>query len=185
MMNVKIQDADFNAKMAQLIVLQQKGVEETVKDVAKRFVKQVVRNTPPMIASQSPAATKRAWEQKITADYEKTRYHAGKWHSKAEIRKVINAKKKKLGRMASGWMKAVAQLKATVPAWVKRHGDNEGYCRVMTTDKSCVIIIGNYVPYGKGLLKPRAEYSLRTVKRGIEGNLRAMKKRLLRSVRTR
>lgn len=181
-MQVKVQDTAFNALMAQLILLQHKGIKETTRDVAKRFVRQVVRNTPPMIANQSPSATKRAWEQKITSDYEETRYFAGKWYSKSEIHQIINAKKRQLGRMAAGWLKAVEQLQTPAPAWVKRHNSDEGYCRVQIREASCLIIVGNSVPYGRGLLEWRADYSMRRVRQGIEGNIRAMKKRLLHSI---
>lgn len=39
------------------------------------------------------------------------------------------------------------------------------------------------VPYGQSLLKLRAQFALGGVRRGLEGNIRAMKRKLLRSLK--
>lgn len=182
-MNIHVNDSVLQDRLAQLVILQKKSLKETVLDVSKRFIKQVVRNTPPMVATQSPASARRAWEQKITEDYTSTPFCKGKWHSKAAIQRIIRAKKQALGRMASGWLKAGNALHATVPAWVRKHGEGEGDFRVMTSSHHCVITIRNRIPYGQSLLLIRSRFSLRKVQQGIEGNLRAMKKKLLCSVK--
>ena len=45
-----------------------------------------------------------------------------------------------------------------------------------------MITVTNSVPYGEELLRIRSNYVLQTVNRGMDGTLRAMKRKLIRSV---
>lgn len=180
--DVKVNDAEINRKIAQWAILCNKDMAQATRDVATRFTKAAVRNTPPMIAKSSPAQVKRAWLDRLEANYEK-RYYKGKWLSKAEMRQVIKAKTKQLGRMAAGWNAAARELKASVPAWVKRHSAGEGGMSVQKGADSYSITVSNRVPYGTPLLRRRAEYALASVKRGLDGSLRALKRKLIRSMR--
>ena len=182
MISVNIKDDELDRKVAAWAVVRGKGLEGAVREVAGRFVRAAIRNTPPMVARSSPAQAKREWTARVVANYEKKPYVRGQWLSKAEMRRELAAKKKQLGREAAGWNQAAAELNIKPPAWVKRHS-GEGACRFVSRDSSYSISVCNSVPYGQDLLRHRADFTLRSVKAGLDGSLRAMKKKLLRSTR--
>ena len=99
------------------------------------------------------------------------------------MKRVLQAKKQQLGLMATGWLIAAELPQAKVPAWVKCHGNKEGVCRVVRSADKFLVTVANSVPYGMGLLQPRAAFALKRVQQGIEGNLRVMKRKLLRSIK--
>ena len=136
-----------------------------------------------MISNKSASVAKREWEQKLSENYQNKPYVRCSWLSRAEMKRVLQAKKKQLGRMAAGWLIAAELLQAKVPAWVKRHGNKEGVCRVVRSADKFSVTVANSVPYGMGLLQPRAAFALKRVQQGIEGNLRVMKRKLLRSIK--
>lgn len=182
MMQVNIKDEELDRKIAAWAVVSGKGLEGAVREIAGRFVKAAIRNTPPMIARSSPAQAKREWTARVVANYEKKPYVRGQWLSKAEMRRELAAKKRQLGREAAGWNQAAAELNIKPPAWVKRHS-GEGACRIVAQGSSYSISVRNSVPYGQDLLQHRANFTLGTVKAGLNGSLRAMKQKLLRSIR--
>ena len=175
-------DVEINRKIAEWAVLCRKDMGQATRDVATRFVKAAVKNTPPMIAKTSPSVTRNNWIAKIEANYEK-RFYKGKWLSKAEMKQVIKGKLKQLGRMAAGWNAAVRELGTSVPAWVRRHSTGEGRITIRQTENTYTLTVTNSVPYGQPLLQRRAEYALAGVKRGLNGSMRAIKRKILRSMR--
>lgn len=179
----KLDDTQFNRRIAELAVVSSKGLQGAVKEAATRFTKSVVRNTPPMIAKTSPAQIKREWIARREKYFTKERRSKGKWLSKAEIKRLLAAKKKKLGREAAGWGRAVAELKTSVPAWVKRHPSGEGSILIRKGSDKYSITISNRVPYGQTLLQQRAEYSLAEVQRGLEGTIRVLKRKMIRQMK--
>lgn len=180
-MGIKFDDAQLNRRIAEWAVVSRKGVREAVREAATRFTKAAIRNTPPMESKTSPAKARRAWVERLEANYEK-RFYKGKWRSKAEMKRILAAKKKQLGREAAGWLPAARELGAAAPAWVKRHR-GEGRILVRRSDDSYSVTLANAVPYGQSLLKLRAQFALGGVRRGLEGNIRAMKRKILRSLK--
>lgn len=181
--NVTINDAELQRKIGQLAILSGKGIDDAVRQVASRFVKAAVRNTPPMILRISPGQAKREWTARVTANYTKMPVVNGKRLSPSEMKRVLAQKKKQLGREAAGWNAAAAQLKTKVPAWVKRHS-GEGSCIIRQGRHGKVeISISNSVPYGQDILRIRSRFVLQSVKQVLDGTLRALKRKLIRSVR--
>lgn len=181
---VKINDSALNRKLAQFAILSQKGLEEALREGGKRFVSMAVRNTMPMILTQSPAATRRQWQERITKHYETHRVTKDGYRKYSVVRKIISAKKKKLGREAAGWNAAAQALNATrIPAWVARHGTSEGSCSFIKTRQHLVLTLRNSVPYNERMTRERAEFALRKVTQGFDNNLRVLKKKLLRQIR--
>lgn len=180
---VTINDVEINRKIAEWAVVCNKDMEQATRDVATRFVKAAVRNTPPMMTKTSPAQAKRDWTARVEANYAKKPFVLGKWLSKPEMRRVLQAKKKQLGREAAGWNAAARELKTSVPAWVKRHSAGEGHITICKDGESCTITVANSVPYSQDFLRRRAEFALNMVKHGLNASLRVLKKRILRSMR--
>lgn len=181
-LEVKINDDELTKKLHQWAILSKKGLDGAARDVAARFVRAAIRNTPPMISTSSPAQVKRAWVAKLTENYEKTPFVHGRWLSKAEMKRVLTAKKKQLGREAAGWNKAAQELNVKPPAWVKRHS-GEGSCKVVQTENSVSVTVTNRVPYGQVFLRKRAEFTLVSVRAGLDAAMRAIKKKILRECR--
>ena len=132
----------------------------------------------------SPAATRRQWQERITKHYETHRVTKDGYRKYSVVRKIISAKKKKLGREAAGWNAAAQALNATrIPAWVSRHGTSEGSCSFIKTGQHLVLTLRNSVPYNERMTRERAEFALRKVTQGFDNNLRVLKKKLLRQIR--
>jgi len=181
---VIINSTSLDRKLAAMAILTQRSLIDCVNDGAKRFVVAAIRNTAPMILSKSPSLAKREWIQKLTHHYETHRLSSKGYRKYNDVKKIIAAKKKKLGRSASGWNAAARVLKARSPAWVRRHGSTEGFCRRLRRPNNGIRIeVTNSVPYNQGQTLTRAVYALRRVERGFDGNLRALKRKMIRSVR--
>lgn len=181
---VTINSASLDRKLAKFAILGQKTLNEALTEGARRFTTQAVRNTMPMILSKNPSAAKSEWTNRIVHHFETHRLTKKGWRKDAELRKLLTAKKKKLGREAAGWNAAAQDLQATrIPAWVKRHGTEEGSCRITRKKDHITIIITNSVPYNEAMTMRRAAYVLDKVERGFAGNLRALKRKLIRSCR--
>lgn len=180
---VTINSMSLDRKLAAMAILSQRSLQDSVRDGAKRFIKQAVRNTPPMILSKSPSQAKREWEQKRTHHYETRRLTRKGYRKYSEVKKILCEKKKRLGREAAGWNAAAVALNATAPAWVKRHGTSEGRYNETNTKGKILIRVTNSVPYNEGMTMKRAYYALRRVERGFNGNLRMMKRKLIRSIK--
>lgn len=183
--NIRLNDAALQKRLAQWALLSDKEMGEATRAIAARFVKAAVRNTPLMIATSTPAEAKREWTRRVTQNYEKKRFVRGKWLSKGDMRAVLAQKKAQLGREAAGWNAAATELNAKgVPAWVKRHS-GEGNCSISTSTDSYEVTIRNSAPYGQSLLKNRTKYALDSVRRDLEGNIRAIKQKLVNKLRRR
>ena len=181
---VTVNSASLDRKLAQLALLGGKGMEEALRDGAKRFASTAIRNTMPMMLSSTPAAAKKEWEGRVSLHFETKRLTKKGYRKDAEVRRLLAAKKKTLGREASGWNAAAQALSATrVPAWVRRHGTGEGGCRITRKGDRLTIIVTNSVPYNEGMTARRAAFALAKVERGFKGNLRHIKRKLLRSVK--
>ena len=181
--NVTIQDAELQRKIGKLAILSGKGMEDAVRQVASRFVKAAVHNTPPMILRISPGQAKREWTTRVTANYTKMPIVNGKRLTPTEMKRVLAQKKKQLGREAAGWNDAARQLNSKIPAWVKRHS-GEGSCIIrQSSNGKTSITITNSVPYGQEILRIRSRFVLQNVKQGLDGTLRALKNKLIRSVK--
>lgn len=134
---VTINSASLDRKLAKFSILGQKTLNEALTEGARRFTTQTVRNTMPMILSKNPSAVKSEWTNRIVHHFETHRLTKKGWRKDAELRKLLTAKKKKLGREAAGWNAAAQDLQATrIPAWVKRHGTEEGSCRILQEPSS-------------------------------------------------
>lgn len=177
---VTINSSSLDKKLAKMAILGQKGVEEVTRDGAKRFVSNAVRNTMPMILTSSPGTAKAKWINRVTHHYNTHRITKKGWRKNAELKKLLAAKKKKLGREAA----AAQELNAArIPAWVKRHGGAEGRCVIRHKGSFITISVTNSVPYNEDMTMRRALYALHKTERGFEGNLRALKRKLIREVR--
>lgn len=179
---IKVDDSGMMGKIAKLALLTRKGVEETARQIAGRFIRTAVRNTPPMIIRITPTQAKREWATRVTANYENKPYVKGRWLSRREMRRILKEKERQLGREAAGWNAAAQQLNATVPAWVKRHS-GEGSCLIRRSGTHLVISVTNSVPYNEEMTRRRAQFALSKTEAGLDGNLRVLKRRLLRSLR--
>lgn len=180
---VTINSSSLDKKLAKMAILGQKGMEDAVRDGAKRFISNAIRNTLPMILTSSPGTAKAEWTNRVTQHFTTHRLTKKGWRKDAELRKLLAAKKKKLGREASGWNAAAQELKATrVPAWVKRHGGAEGRCVIRLRGNFITISVTNSVPYNEEMTMRRALYALHKTERGFEGNLRALKRKLFRDL---
>lgn len=181
---VSINSASLERKLAKLAILGQKTLEEALIEGARRFTTQAVRNTMPMILSKSPSTAKSEWTNRVTHYFETHRITRKGYRKEASLRRLLAHKKKALGREASGWNAAAASLNATrIPAWVKRHGMGEGACRITRKRDRMTIIITNSVPYNETMTMRRAAFVLDKIERGFAGNLRALKRKLIRSCR--
>ncbi len=181
---VTINSASLDRKLAKFAILGQKTLEDALIEGAKRFTTQAVRNTMPMILTKNPSTAKSEWTARVTHYFETHRITRKGYRKDAALRKLLAKKKKSLGREASGWNAAAAKLKATrIPAWVKRHGIAEGACRITRKKDRITIIITNSVPYNEAMTMRRAAFVLDKVERGFDGNLRALKRKLIKSIR--
>lgn len=133
------------------------GVEETLKRAAAGFVRRVISVTPPAMgrmsgakkigenaisadlgavfapvrlkgkrpektpnvpqafrAQRGPGARKRKPAHKLAVDRRK-------------YQRLRNAKKAKVGLLASGWVAAAEALGVSLPAWIRRHGSAAGH----------------------------------------------------------
>ncbi len=180
---VTINSTSLDRKLAAMAILSQRTLKDCVRDGAKRFIKQAVRNTAPMHMTKSPSQAKRDWEQKRTKHYEDKRLTKSGYRKYAEVKRILAAKKKKLGRSAGGWNAAAVALDSKSPAWVKRHGSSEGRYTEQIKKDRVLIRVTNSVPYNAAQNMKRAIYALRRVERGFNGNLRVMKRKLIRSIR--
>lgn len=180
--SVHINDAELQRKIAKFAILSGKGLEESTRAIAARFTKAAISNTPPMILKKSASAAKSEWTARVTNNYMKKPFVRGQWLTKTAMAREIAKKKKQLGRDAAGWNAAARQLKAKAPAWVTRHS-GEGSVLVRKGRDCVSITISNRVPYGQKILQIRSNFVLQTVKRGVDGTLRAMKRKLIRSVK--
>ena len=180
---VIINSSSLDKKLAKMAILGQKGVEEATRDGAKRFISNAVRNTMPMILTTSPGTAKANWINRVTHHYNTHRITKKGWRKDAELKKLLASKKKKLGREASGWNAAAQELKATrIPAWVKRPGGAEGRCVIRHRGNFITITVTNSVPYNEDMTMRRALFALHKTERGFEGNLRALKRKIIREV---
>lgn len=181
---VIIDSTSLDRKLAAMAILTQRGLIESVSDGAKRFVKAAIRNTAPMMLSKSPSQAKREWQQKITHHYETHRISSKGYRKYKEVKQIIAAKKKRLGRSAAGWNAAAQALKVPRPAWVKRHGNTEGFYRRRRRPNNGIRIeVINSVPYNQSMTRIRAKAALERVERGFDGNLRILKRKIIRSVK--
>lgn len=181
---VTINSASLDRKLAKFAILGQKSLEDALIEGAKRFTTQAVRNTMPMVLSKNPSAVKSEWTNRVTLHFETHRITKKGYQSDASLRRMLAKKKKSLGREAAGWNAAADELKATrIPAWVKRHGTSEGACRITRKRDRITIILTNSVPYNEAMTLRRAAFVLDKVERGFAGNLRALKRKLIQSVR--
>lgn len=182
--SVTISSGSLTRKLAKLAILGQKSLLEAVCEGARRFVTQAVRNTMPMLLSKSPSSARREWTQRVTLYFKTHRITRKGYRKDAELRRLLAAKKKQLGREAAGWNAAAEQLRSPrIPAWVKRHGTQEGKCSITREGDRVTIIVTNSVPYNETMTKRRALYALSNVERGLAGNLRALKRKLISRVR--
>lgn len=181
---VTINSVSLDRKLAKMAMLGGKELEEAVRDGAKRFVGNAIRNTMPMILTSTPNAARRQWENRVTQHFTTHRVTKKGWRKDSELRKLLAAKKKKLGREAAGWNAAAQELNATrIPAWVKRHGSSEGRCVIRHKGNFLTITLTNSVPYNEEMTMRRAVFALQKTERGLAGNLRALKRKFLRSVK--
>ena len=181
---VTINSASLERKLAKFAILGQKTLDEALTEGARRFTTQAVRNTMPMVLSKNPSQVKAEWTTRVTHHFETHRIAKKGYQSDASLRRMLAKKKKSLGREAAGWNAAAVELKANrIPAWVKRHGTGEGSCRITRRKDRITIIITNSVPYNEAMTMRRAAFVLDKVERGFAGNLRALKRKLIRSCR--
>ena len=181
---VTINSASLERKLAKFAILGQKTLDEALTEGARRFTTQAVRNTMPMVLSKNPSQVKAEWTTRVTHHFETHRITKKGYQSDASLRRMLAKKKKSLGREAAGWNAAAVELKANrIPAWVKRHGTGEGSCRITRRKDRITIIITNSVPYNEAMTMRRAAFVLSKVERGFAGNLRALKRKLIRSCR--
>lgn len=181
---VTINSASLDRKLAKFAILGQKTLDEVLTEGARRFTTQSVRNTMPMVLSKNPSQVKAEWTTRVTHHFETHRITKKGYQSDASLRRMLAKKKKSLGREAAGWNAAAVELKANrIPAWVKRHGTGEGSCRITRKRDRITIIITNSVPYNEAMTMRRAAFVLDKVERGFAGNLRALKRKLIRSCR--
>ena len=181
---VTINSASLDRKLAKFAILGQKTLDEALTEGARRFTTQSVRNTMPMVLSKNPSQVKAEWTTRVTHHFETHRITKKGYQSDASLRRMLAKKKKSLGREAAGWNAAAIELKANrIPAWVKRHGTGEGSCRITRRKDRITIIITNSVPYNEVMTMRRAAFVLDKVERGFAGNLRALKRKLIRSCR--
>ncbi len=182
--SVTVNATALERKLARLALLSKKDLPDLLKEGARRFAQNAVRNTPPMILSSSPAAARREWTKKVTLYFETHRVTKAGYRKDAELRRLLAAKKKQLGREAAGWNAAAQDLKATrIPSWVARHGEGEGYCNIVQRGDRCTIVMINRVPYNEDMTRRRAEFALERTERGYDGALKAYKRKLIRSLR--
>ena len=181
---VTINSASLERKLAKFAILGQKTLDEALTEGARRFTTQAVRNTMPMVLSKNPSQVKAEWTTRVTHHFETHRITKKGYQSDASLRRMLAKKKKSLGREAAGWNAAAVELKTNrIPAWVKRHGTGEGSCRITRRKDRITIIITNSVPYNEAMTMRRAAFVLDKVERGFAGNLRALKRKLIRSCR--
>ncbi len=181
---VTINSTALQRKLATLAVLSKKDMPELLREAAKRFVQNAVRNTPPMILNSAPSTAKKEWTTRVTRYFEAHRITERGYRKDAELCKLLAAKKRKLGREAAGWNAAANDLKAKrIPSWVARHGQAEGYCNAYRRGDRYTIIVTNRVPYNEEMTRKRAEFALERTERGYDGAIKALKSKLIRSLR--
>lgn len=180
---VNINTARLENKLARLAVLRQQGLRDTLEMGAKRFIQLAVRNTMPMILRESPSTARQQWTDRVTTYFSQHRVTKAGYMKDSELNRLLRQKKRQLGREAGGWNAAAEKLGAKVPAWVRRHGTSEGSCDIIVRDGKASIRMRNSVPYNQEMTRRRAEYVLASVERGLDGNIRALKRKIIRSVK--
>ena len=100
--HVTINDAELQRKIGKLAILSGKGMEDAVRQVASRFVKSAVRNTPPMILRISPGQAKREWTARVTANYTKMPVVNGQRLTPAEMKRILARTRSRRVECSSG-----------------------------------------------------------------------------------
>ena len=181
--SVKLDTSGLDRRLSKMAILGQKTLAEAVKDGAKRVSTMAIKNTMPMTMETSPATAKADWQSRVTLYYETHRLTKKGYRKYAEVKRILAAKKKKLGRLAAGWNAGVFVLGAKAPAWVKRHGSSESSCLIVMSGDRVRIVLANRVPYGQDVTRIRAQQAIRRVERGLDANLRVLKQKLVRQCR--
>ena len=180
---ININSEPLERKLAALSIFTQKSLLSSLKDGAKRFTANAVKNTMPMMLKTSPAKTKREWQENVRAYYETHRLNRHGYMNDPILNRVLAKKNRQLGREAAGWNAAAVKLGAKVPAWVRRHGTSEGRFSEVVRNGRAVITVTNSVPYNMEMTRRRAEYALQQVDKNLARNLRALKQKLQREAR--
>lgn len=66
----------------------------------------------------------------------------------AKLKRAMEARKKQVGKLASGWSAAAEKVGVKLPGWIARHGTGRGDVMLTVGSMSYSIRIRNNVPYG-------------------------------------
>jgi hypothetical protein len=84
----------------------------------------------------------------------------------AKLKRYIQQQRARVGLLAAGFNPAASRLKASVPAWIKRHREQVGTISVITQPDRFIIIISNNARHGRANdLSRRMAYVLNSGKR--------------------
>lgn len=163
--------------------LAKKTAAEVVRDVAKRFSKQIVKQTPPLFGGKKRAdhtaflkhriLEMRLPRGKLTRAMMRTRHM-----SKAQARAYYRVAMARQGELISGWNAVARASGIKTPAWISRHGEKHGTSRerVSATGAQITASFSDNSKNGRTDIRRIAE---RAVKR-VESGLRASAEHILR-----
>jgi hypothetical protein len=92
-------------------------------------------------------------------------------------REFIKRKKKQVGMLAAGWLKAAQRLKTAkskTPAWITRHGSKPGGVDFRKSKSGLTITVRNNMPYFPKNQQRRMDMALRRREHGIRKAIEAM-----------
>lgn len=95
----------------------------------------------------------------------------------SEVRRLVRAKKGKVGRLAAGWNAAAASVNLRPPAWISRMGTGEGAAVYRHSGWRYVATYTNRVPYDQQHMQTVAASALRYAENGMKRQTNAMEKK--------
>ena len=118
------------------------------------------------------------WDMRAKRRFETKRKTIGRGQKAAyyvassKLKRAIEERKKRIGKLASGWAAAAEKVGVKLPSWIARHGAGRGDVLLSMGTMSYSIRIRNNVAYGQNLQLQRiADRVARVRQRKLEARL--------------
>jgi hypothetical protein len=163
-------DSEASAIFAGVILKGKRTITQAFGHPLKNPVVVATKELHPNVESlwAERAARRFAGKRKTISRGQKAAFYV----SSPKLIKAIAARKKNIGKLASGWAAAAEKLNVKLPAWIKRHGTARGGVQIQLGSLSYSIRIQNDVAYGDALqLQSIADRTARARERKLAARL--------------
>lgn len=171
--------------------LMKKSCSEVRKECVKRFVRQMLKNTPPLTGGgkrkdHTEFLRRRILEMRLPRG-RLTKALRARHMTKTEARAYYRKAVAMQGALISGWNAAAAFSGVKTAAWISRHGEKYGTARDRTRadggGETQITFLDDSGSSGRTNLRRLAEAAAERVVRGFRGNAEALLKRALKQKR--